>query len=190
MAKIYGTPGRSVKGISGNKQVKIVGAKTERTTAKYLEAYFYGNDEVSIWHDLKAPGLKTANVDHIVWYRNRIVVIDSKAWAPGFIWTLRGKTFRGLKRFAPADKLHLQASVQHITNRFPYLDVQGILWIEPANKKKRMIIRFYRPFLVKPVFAKRGAKTVSKIMIGATELTPQQKEDVQKYLKQYLLTSS
>jgi hypothetical protein len=85
--------------------IAAAGERGEHRTADILEHAYRGDDTTHVFHDLDIPGHeRTANVDHMVAQGNRVIILDSKSWLPGFYWTARGCTYRGLHRFPPADK--------------------------------------------------------------------------------------
>lgn len=105
--QILGTPGGSLAGASfaANAAVAKVGADGERKTAQILNALANRPGGPSVLHDLDIPNPKySANVDHVVVSGRTVTIIDTKVWASNFYWTLAGKTYRGLKRFATTGK--------------------------------------------------------------------------------------
>lgn len=106
--RIYGVAGGSLTSgdtsYAKNQRVVEIGAKAERETAAALEPLARRNGLV-VMHDLDVPGGGiSANIDHVVIAGRHVLPIDSKAWKPGFYWTLSGHTHRGLSSFKPADK--------------------------------------------------------------------------------------
>lgn len=89
-----------------------VGYSGEKRSARLLHE-LAADTEVTILHDLTIPGSK-ANIDHVVVAGDRIHLIDSKVWRPGFYWTLGAVTRRGLERFPPADKRTLQLALDRL----------------------------------------------------------------------------
>lgn len=73
----------------------------------------------SVINDLRIPipGF-TANIDHVVVSGNRVLIIDSKAWAGGFYWTAGGRTRRGGTLFPEADKKTLPTAVAALERYF------------------------------------------------------------------------
>jgi hypothetical protein len=101
--QVLGTPGGSLAGASfvANRGVGEAGARGERKTAEILDQLASRPGGPSVLHDLNIPGPKySANVDHVVVSGKAITIIDSKTWLGAFYWTIAGKTYRGLKRFA------------------------------------------------------------------------------------------
>lgn len=99
-----------------NDAVARVGKSGEVKTAAVLDELAHRNDGPTVLHDVRIPipGF-TANVDHVVVSGHTVHLIDAKVWKPGFYWTVAGRTFRGLSRFAPADKKTMPMAVDAIT---------------------------------------------------------------------------
>lgn len=135
--QVIGCPGGSLTNSGGwlADQSKVAaGLRGERATAQVLDQLAALPNGPTVLHDLRIPipGV-SANIDHVVISGRSITVIDSKLWAPGFYWTLRGRTFRGLSRFTPAEKKTVPMAVSGLTR---YL------------AKKRVSARFLHPLLV------------------------------------------
>lgn len=105
---VIGTAGASLQGAPGwaqNSGVVKAGRDGELRTAAILNRMALEPDGPTVLHDLRIPipGF-TANIDHVVVAGDRITLIDSKAWAPGFYWTLGGVTRRGMRPVPHCDK--------------------------------------------------------------------------------------
>ncbi|MHA3724242.1 nuclease-related domain-containing protein [Leucobacter sp. HY1910] len=98
---------------AANDAVRRIGQEAEVKTGMALASVVLQGP--SVLHDLRIPipGIK-ANIDHIIVHGDTVLILDSKNWAPGLYWTLRGVTRRGLKRFAPADKKTLPMAQEAI----------------------------------------------------------------------------
>lgn len=81
------------------------GADAELKTAQLLNQHAMRDNGPTVFHDIRIPipGFK-ANLDHIVVAGHKVLIIDTKAWKGGFMWTLGGTTRRGLTRFVACDK--------------------------------------------------------------------------------------
>lgn len=99
-----------------NDAVARVGKSGEVRTAAVLDELTRRDGGPTVMHDLRIPipGF-TANIDHVVVSGRTVHLIDAKVWKPGFYWTIGGRTFRGLSRFAPADKKTMPMAVDAIT---------------------------------------------------------------------------
>ncbi|OYO21961.1 hypothetical protein CGZ93_08475 [Enemella dayhoffiae] len=77
----------------------------EEQTARVLAPLANRPGGVTVLHDLKVPiaGAR-ANIDHAVVCGTTLLLLDSKSWRRGFVWTLAGVTRRGRARFSAADK--------------------------------------------------------------------------------------
>lgn len=103
------------------------------------------------------------NIDHIVVSADRVYIIDTKSWKPGFIWTFRGLTRRGRHRFPPAEKHTLEVAVKVIAGYLTSCQVthkmrEPIMVIWSSNRSKKMRIRWYKPYGAKAVTGGRFAK--------------------------------
>jgi hypothetical protein len=92
-----------------------VGIKGERFTADELSRLFERDPNTWVFHDLTLPRWKSANLDHVVCRGDVIVVLDSKCWAPGRYWSLKGRVYRGWERFDPAEKIKLTPLVESLS---------------------------------------------------------------------------
>lgn len=111
----FGTPGGSLTG----QQAKYGRGKTsagldgEVRTAKMLDRMFRKAEDVVCFHDVNIPNAK-ANADHVIVRGNKVVVIDSKSWSPGFYWTMGGTSRRGWSPYKPADSKTVPMAVDRI----------------------------------------------------------------------------
>lgn len=103
------------------------GAQAEKATAAVLDAWARRHPGVAVLHDLDVPRPGyTANVDHVVVSGSDILIIDSKAWAPGFVWSLGGKSYRGLKAFPAATKRTLPMAIDTYTEHLARHGITGV----------------------------------------------------------------
>lgn len=86
-----------------NRGVARAGARAERKSAAVLDP-LAAQRGYAVLHDLRIPlaGIR-ANIDHVVVTGRDVIVVDSKAWTAGFMWTVGSRSFRGLSRFTPAE---------------------------------------------------------------------------------------
>lgn len=87
---------------SGEKEqaAAAVGRDGELRTAKLI-----GDGRGTVLHDLYIPNAgDRANIDHAIVSGDRVLIVDSKVWKPGFYWTLGGQSRRGLERIKFAEK--------------------------------------------------------------------------------------
>lgn len=108
--QVYGKAGGSLGADASTWAVSrgaaAVGQKAERDTAQVLADLADREGGPSVFHDLNVPTAgSNANIDHVVVAGTTVLIVDSKAWKPGFYYTIGGRTFRGFfSRFKPADK--------------------------------------------------------------------------------------
>ena len=113
------------------------GARGEQRTAIAFSAL---PPSVAVLHDLRIPIPRiTANVDHALVSGTQVWLIDSKQWAAGRYWTLFGHSFRGFRRFGPADKKTMSmASTRYKT-------------VAPAARLERPIVVVHSASPARPV---------------------------------------
>lgn len=99
-----------------NDAVARVGKSGEVRTAAILDALAAKPGGPTVLHDLRIPipGF-TANIDHVVVSGHTVYLLDAKVWKPGFYWTARGRTRRGLSRFPPAEKKTMPMAQRAVT---------------------------------------------------------------------------
>lgn len=93
---VYGRAGGGLKKAewAASSGAAKAGQRGERKTATVLDPFASPN--AIIFHDLMIPASGyTANIDHAIVAGNKVHLLDSKVWKPGFMWTLGGKTRRG-----------------------------------------------------------------------------------------------
>lgn len=114
--------GRAGAGLDGgaswaaNAEVARHGLAGERKTGEVLERAVSKAPGTVVLHDLAIPipGF-SANIDHALVSGDRVLLIDSKAWASGFYWTVGGVTRRGFSKFPPADKRTVELASERIS---------------------------------------------------------------------------
>lgn len=112
---------------AANDGVIKAGLQGELRTAAVLDEIAHRRG-ITVMHDLQIPGSR-ANIDHIVVTGNKVLLVDSKMWKPGFFWTWGGRTYRGRQRFESAEKQTMVMARQKIA---AYLASSG-LKVEMAN---------------------------------------------------------
>lgn len=102
------------------------GARAEKATAAVLDDWARSHPGVAVLHDLHVPrDGYTANVDHAVVSGTDVLLLDSKAWAPGFVWSFGGHGFRGLSAFPAATKRTLPMALDAYTDHLARHGVTG-----------------------------------------------------------------
>jgi hypothetical protein len=127
-----------------------VGQKGEERTAGILNTLANQPGGPSVIHDVRIPlpGV-SANIDHLVISGTTVTIIDSKVWAPGFYWTVFGRTFRGFKAFPAADKRTIPMAVSAIEKHLAKAGVAAqlrtpLLVVWPSNNRASLILGFLR----------------------------------------------
>lgn len=143
---VYGVPGGSLNtGWKGAKVTsqhgRMAAAKAERDTAALLDPATSPTGAV-VLHDLRLPNGGGANIDHIFIVGNTVHLIDSKAWRPGFLWTVGGTTRRGMERTEGIDK-DLSMSRDRLMAHFATRGITGIcvdttVVVWPSNSSKKL----------------------------------------------------
>ncbi|MGH9067649.1 MAG: nuclease-related domain-containing protein [Acidimicrobiales bacterium] len=136
-ARTYGRAGGSLGHMAGQYGGKgIWGQKGERATAQILAKALGSDPDVVILHDLSIPGFD-ANVDHVVVKGNRVFILDSKVWKPGFYWRFGHRCMRGWKSFPPAGKKTVGMAVDRyraaLTQAKVPVQVTGLLVVHPSK---------------------------------------------------------
>lgn len=180
MAAQQRRPGRSVYGEAGgglrdakwaaNDAVAQVGRSGELKTADVLNRFAHdarsANGGPTVLHDLAIPipGF-TANIDHVVVSGRNVLLVDTKAWAAGFYWTLGGRTRRGMSAFPHADKQTMGMAQDALARFFAQHGVQTarlrtpVVVIWPTGHSRPTRIAFLKipraKAMLGPVFARR-----------------------------------
>lgn len=105
---IFGTPGGSLDSRSeswaSSKGAADYGKRGEAHLGDALNALIGKSKGSAVFHDVDDPRGGNGNIDHLLVAGRRMLILDSKVWAPGFYYTLGSKTYRGmLSRFSSGD---------------------------------------------------------------------------------------
>lgn len=158
MAQIHGRAGGSLATAEARRrfgeQITFQGHEGETSTARSLAETFRDDPNVHVLHDLHIPASRdgrpergTGQIDHLVVAGRspcRVLVIDSKRWAPGRVWTLGGKSRRGFRRFPVADKRTVGLAVDRLRAYLEVALVNGLIVVHPAGKGQ-VRLGLYRP---------------------------------------------
>jgi hypothetical protein len=131
--KIFGTPAASLTwGIDGNRMKASIqpGIEGEKHTAKILEEYAQKTPGVFIFHSLSWPE-SNGDTDHILVYKDLIVVIDSKRWKAQRKYSLteKGAIKRGTVAF-PQGRVKIGYALKAWRKKIPKeVKVYGIVCI-------------------------------------------------------------
>lgn len=102
-AKVLGVPAAALSwGIDGNRMLPQLesGMEGEKQTAKILEEFVASHKGAFAFHSLSWPE-SNGDTDHILVYKNLVVVIDSKRWKEKRKYSLspKGEILRGTVHF-------------------------------------------------------------------------------------------
>lgn len=144
------------------------GAKYEEKTAIVLDRFA---DRAAILHDVIIPGLK-ANIDHVVVSGNRVLLIDTKSWRPGFYWTFGGKSRRGFDPVPHVDSKTMtigHTKFSSALRRATLVRPVTVVW--PSNQRKTMWLWALRLQGSRAIHAQQLERAVDKF-IGAAPADP------------------
>jgi len=160
----FGKAGDSLRNNSGftTKRLANVGLSGEVRTADILRVIQdnrAASQRFSVVHDFMAPSDKyTANVDHLVIAGNKVIIIDSKVWSPGYYATIAGRTWvyrskgrsskaKALEYFSPGDKKTIPMLVdvmgEYLGSRALVVNPTMVVW--SSRESGRPKLAFYRP---------------------------------------------
>lgn len=164
--RIIGTAGTSLAGDPSwavNTAVVRFGARAEAATAAILDALARTETGPTVFHDLRIPipGV-TANIDHLVVSGRTVLIVDTKAWKPGFLWTIRGRTRRGLRPFPACDKNTMSMARESLARHLK------------ANTPAARPARFPTPLVVVWPTSTGKVSTCAATFPGARLVTPRQ----------------
>jgi len=111
------------------------GAAGERHTSELLDGAYAGSAHTWVFHNVRMPGWKKANLDHVVVRGSIVVVLDSKFWKPGTYWRPPGGPRRGLKPFRPAEHIYLAEMAGRFAARLgaPAATVRPLVVVWPSR---------------------------------------------------------
>jgi hypothetical protein len=187
----YGTPAKSLTGMGGryDAQSLRLGAAGERTTARLRAQGFARDDNVVVMHDLDIPSSSGrmsrggGNVDHVVVRGDRVMIIDSKAWAGGFYWTVGGHTRRGFKKAPWVDKRTVGLAVDRFALILPNAQVSGLLIVHSAGGKPPVLPLVRLADGVKAVAAERAVRRIDNSLGGNVPADPEILAVLAKFLR-------
>jgi hypothetical protein len=135
--KIWGMPGVLDDAVEKFGQHNIdLGTAGEELTAKMLEELLK-IPGTRIFHGLKFPGSKNADVDHVIVNGNKIVFIDSKMWVGAHYRWVRYDTIGRLRR-KEFKEIHTNfpAAVVYLSQTFSKQQVKAMTIIHPNNHSR------------------------------------------------------
>lgn len=169
---VIGTPGGSVGTMSGSFGGRAtIGKIGEVRTAEVLARLCRG-DGPTVLHDLRLPmGKIQANIDHVVVSGERVTILDSKAWQPGWIWTFCGVTRRGWKWFPAGDKRTLDMAQTAISavlrgKQVKHRMATPLMVVWPSNDKKPLRLGLFRPVGADALTGRRLTVSAKRLLGG------------------------
>lgn len=129
--KVFGIPGAALTwGINGVKGMSsIIGINGEEQTAKALEEYAKKHEGVYVFHSLMWPQ-SNGDTDHVLVYKNNIIIIDSKRWKSVRKYSISASGFvmRGTVPF-PEGKVKTLYAVNKWRDALPNFKISAIVCI-------------------------------------------------------------
>jgi hypothetical protein len=131
----FGHAGARLAEVQGWRPAAIQSGITGETrTAELLENYVTRIPGARIFHSLRWPGARRADVDHAVLCGRRLMLIDSKHWPPGFYtFAPNGNLLRNGNPFRGSE-IHLPHAVSGYQRLLPGYDVRGLILIHPNRR--------------------------------------------------------
>lgn len=144
--RILGVAGGGLRNAqwAANAAVAKIGQSGEQQTAATLERFAAPDNGVTVLHDLHIPIPNfNANIDHVVVSGSSIHIIDTKVWKPARYWTIAGMSFRGFKRFEPAEKKTMAMAVDALERYLNKKNVRAsievpVVAISPSSTRKKL----------------------------------------------------
>ena len=130
--RVFGRTGTGLTRARGWRRAAVEsGLLGEALTGELLENYLTRIPSARIFHSLVWPGSATADVDHAVLCGQRLVLIDSKRWAPGhYNFDTDGNLLREGRPFF-GSQVRLPHAVAAYQRLLPRCDVRGVVLIHP-----------------------------------------------------------
>lgn len=140
-AEIFGIPGDLDDAIGkfGARNVEL-GKRGEKRTAEMLEAFVRYLRTPRIFHGLRFPGSKVADVDHAVLYGKKLALIDSKMWEPAYYqFDEFGQLIKDSKLGGyETREMNFISAVEGYARMFPELEVQGWVLVHPTRQNEAL----------------------------------------------------
>lgn len=127
------------------------GSEGELLTANVLNKIAMAVAGPTVLHDVRIPlpGV-SANIDHLIVSGNRLTIIDTKMWKPGFYWTMFGHSFRGAEKFPHANKQTMVMAADALEKMGSDAGINvvvenPIMVIWPSRKYPKLKVGWLRP---------------------------------------------
>ena len=130
--RVFGDPGTGLARARGWRRAAVEsGLLGEALTGELLENYVTRIPSARIFHSLVWPGSATADVDHAVLCGRRLVLVDSKRWAPGdYTFDPNGTLLRA-GRTLPGSQARLPDAAAASQRSPPQCDLRGVVPSHP-----------------------------------------------------------
>jgi hypothetical protein len=164
---IYGTAGENLKdGHTGLDEARrAAGRPGEVATATVLRQFEAVHPEVAVFNSLQVPSrTMTADIDHVVVAGNRVWLLDSKRWKPGFYWTCGSWHMRGLRKVPHAGRETMGIAARAVKGYLgPGAVVETPIVIVWPSRAKPLLLWAWRSPVGKGMTGKRFAASVGEI---------------------------
>ncbi|WP_198928447.1 nuclease-related domain-containing protein [Tersicoccus sp. Bi-70] len=127
-ARVFGSAGAVADSVDRFGEARVSrGVAGERYTAELLK-FFATIPGVAVFHSLRFPGSRHADIDHAVLFGTNLLLIDSKMYRPGDYTLNEWSQIRDTVSGRLIDN-HMKAAVDKIAQRFPHLFVTAMIVI-------------------------------------------------------------
>lgn len=131
-SKTFGAPGASLTwGINGQRNTGVItaGKEGENQTAKIIDAFCAKTPDAYAFHSLRWPE-SNGDTDHIICFKDLIIVIDSKRWKGSrkYSITAKGEIKRGTVPF-PEGKVKIGYALKTWRKKLSSTKVFGVVAI-------------------------------------------------------------
>ncbi len=121
------------------------GTSGERATARWLASTLAGIPNTYVFHGLSAPGLRSADIDHVVVFGSTMILIDTKMWPAGTYLFAGPLALHGLLPWKEGRtntisiaRRNFPAALGRQNVAVPAIDTLLLVW-GPRNKKQSVV---------------------------------------------------
>ncbi|WP_218189243.1 nuclease-related domain-containing protein [Tersicoccus phoenicis] len=127
-ARVFGSVGSVADSVDRFGEARVArGVMGERYTAELLKFYAL-IPGVAVFHSLRFPGSRRADIDHAVLFGNNLLLIDSKMYRPGDYTLNEWSQVRDTVSGRLIDN-HMKVAVDRLAKRYPFLFVTAMIVI-------------------------------------------------------------
>ncbi|MEH0108713.1 NERD domain-containing protein [Tersicoccus sp. MR15.9] len=127
-SRVFGSPGSVAAAVDRFGEARVArGVDGERYTAELLK-FFALIPGVAVFHGLRFPGSRNADIDHAVLFGTNLLLIDSKMYRPGDYTLNEWSQVRDTVSGRTIDN-HMKAAVDRMAVRYPHLLVTAMIVI-------------------------------------------------------------